>query len=134
MIDEGIHHGDYLIVEPCSTAENGQTVVAEIDGCVTVKKYHRDPNGDVRLQPANPEMLPLVIRGENMRIIGVVAGVLRKLGFNKSHALPAVTDSRLVPEDKRAAVHRRPVVAHTDSASLELAVNVMDRPLTRWQA
>jgi repressor LexA len=134
MIDEGIHHGDYLIVEPRSTAENGQTVVAEIDGCVTVKKYHRDANGDVRLQPANPEMLPLLIRGDNMRIIGVVAGVLRKLGFEKPHMLPAVADRRPVPQAKPVGPHRRPVPAHTDSASLELAVNVMDSQLVRWQA
>ena len=134
MIDEGIHHGDYLIVEPRSTAENGQTVVAEVDGCVTVKKYHRDANGDVRLQPANPEMLPLIIRGEHIRIIGIVAGVLRKLGFEKPHALPAVSDGRVVPQTKPTAVHRRPATAHVESASLELAVNVMDSQLVRWQA
>src|SRR5262245_30723967 len=51
MIDEGIQHGDYLIVEPRQAADNGQTVVAEIDGCVTVKKYYRDNEGRVRLQP-----------------------------------------------------------------------------------
>src|SRR6185295_18710946 len=55
MIDEGIHDGDYLIVEPRDTADNGQTVVAEVDGGVTVKKFFRTPDGQVRLQPANPE-------------------------------------------------------------------------------
>jgi repressor LexA len=134
MIDEGIHHGDYLIVEPRATAENGQTVVAEIDGCVTVKKYHRDGNGQVRLQPANPEMLPLLIRGENMRIIGVVAGVVRKLGFAKPHGLPARTAAQAVQPPKPAVSHRRPAATQTDSASLELAVNVMDSQLVRWQA
>lgn len=133
MIDEGIHHGDYLIVEPRATAENGQTVVAEIDGCVTVKKYRRDANGDVRLQPANPEMLPLIVRGDNIRIIGIVTGVLRKLGFAKPHALPGAGDSRRVPQAKATAVHRRPAAAHVESASLELAVNVMDSQLVRWQ-
>ena len=81
MIDEGIHNGDYIIVEPRQTADNGQTVVAEIDGAVTVKKYHREANGSIRLEPANPEMLPLIVRGEHVRIIGIVAGVLRKFGF-----------------------------------------------------
>ena len=49
MIDEGIHDGDFLIVQPCETAENGQTVVAEVDGCVTVKKLFREPDGAIRL-------------------------------------------------------------------------------------
>lgn len=134
MIDEGIHHGDYLIVEPRSTAENGQTVVAEIDGCVTVKRYHRDASGEVRLQPANPEMLPLIIRGENIRIIGIVAGVLRKMGFEKPPALPVISEARPVPHAKPAVAQRRPAPAQVESASLELAVNVMDSQLVRWQA
>src|SRR5262245_1541617 len=50
MVDEGIQNGDYLIIEPRAAAENGQTVVAEIDGCVTVKRYFRTPDGDIRLQ------------------------------------------------------------------------------------
>lgn len=127
MIDEGIHHGDYLIVEPRATAENGQTVVAEIDGCVTVKKYHRDADGQVRLQPANPEMLPLIIRGEHVRIIGVVAGILRKFGFETPHVAPAGTAHQPV-------AHRRMTWANAESASLELAVNVMDSQLVRWEA
>src|SRR5512143_254610 len=89
MIDEGIHNGDYLIVEPRATADNGQTVVAEIDGCVTVKKYFREADGQVRVQPANPEMLPLIVRGKDVRIIGLVTGVLRKFGFGEKHAAPA---------------------------------------------
>jgi len=132
MIDEGIHHGDYLIVEPRSTAENGQTVVAEIDGCVTVKKYHRDPGGQVRLQPANPEMLPLIIRGEQIRIIGVVAGILRKFGFEVPHT-PAATPQQTT-RPAAAAAPRHLTASHQNSASLELAVNVMDSQLVRWEA
>ncbi len=120
MIEEGIHHGDYLIIEPRATAENGQTVVAEIDGAVTVKKYYREADGQVRLQPANPEMLPLRISGDHVRIIGVVAGVVRKFGFEKQRP----------PTVGRAAGRRTP----EEDASLELAVNVMDSQLVRWQA
>lgn len=139
MIDEGIHNGDYLIVEPRSSAENGQTVVAEIDGCVTVKKYHREPDGQVRLQPANPEMLPLVVRGEQVRIIGVVAGILRKFGFEAPHAPPAggvQPTARPAPARPAAPapVHPRCTPSGRDSASLELAVNVMDSQLVRWDA
>jgi repressor LexA len=132
MIDEGIHHGDYLIVEPRAVAENGQTVVADIDGCVTVKKYYREPDGQIRLQPANPEMLPLRISGERVRIIGVVAGIVRKLGFDKNRSQPAAMAAAGAP---RAASNPRRVAAReTDCASLELAVNVMDSQLVRWQA
>ncbi len=120
MIDEGIHHGDYLIIEPRATADNGQTVVAEIDGAVTVKKYYREADGQVRLQPANPEMLPLRISGEHVRIIGVVAGVVRKFGFEKQR-----TSAPARPAGRRNA---------EEDASLELAVNVMDSQLVRWQA
>src|SRR5580765_6901431 len=86
MIDAGIRDGDYLIVEPCESADDGRTVVAEIDGHVTVKKLFRSAGGQVRLQPANPEMLPLVIGGDQVRIRGVVVGVLRKYGFQASAA------------------------------------------------
>ena len=128
MIDEGIHNGDYLIVEPRATADNGQTVVAEIDGAVTVKKFFREPDGAIRLQPANPDMLPLVVRGKQVRIIGVVSGILRKFGFGE-HAATARPDPPAAPRPHKP----RPVAPPADAASLELAVNVIDRQLARWQ-
>jgi len=81
MIDEGIRDGDYLIVEPRETAEVGQTVVAEVDGGVTVKRLCRERDGRLRLQPANPEVLPLVVVAERVRIVGIVVGVFRRQGF-----------------------------------------------------
>lgn len=135
MIDEGIHHGDYLIVEPRQTADNGQTVVAEIDGAVTVKKYFREADGAVRLQPANPEMLPLVVRGD-IRIIGIVVGIMRKFGPPRPDVhIPAT------PPPTRAATSRasrpapRPRSAPpVDSVSLDLAVNAIQSQLVRWNA
>ena len=129
MIDEGIHNGDYLIVEPRATADNGQTVVAEIDGCVTVKKYFREADGQVRLQPANPEMLPLIVRGKDVRIVGVVTGILRKFGFGEKQAAPTPVVRCSAPTPSAA----RPRPAE-ETASIDLAVNVIDSQLMRWNA
>ena len=131
MIDEGIHNGDHIIVEARETAESGQTVVAEVDGGVTVKRFYREADGSIRLQPANPEMLPLIVRGQQLRIIGIVVGVLRKLGFSeRSRELPGAADGTGQP--KRAA--RRASKAHTDDPeSLELALNALDHQVEQWR-
>src|SRR5439155_9928583 len=101
MIDEGIRDGDYLIVEPHETATStqmvGQMVVAEVDGGVTVKRLVREKGGRIRLQPANPEMLALVVPAEHVRVIGAVVGVFRRHGFRAPRAraaLPPARDSR----------------------------------------
>jgi repressor LexA len=129
MVDEGIHNGDYLIVEPRATAENGQTVVAEIDGAVTVKKYFREADGQVRLQPANPEMLPLIVRGKDVRIIGLVTGILRKFGFGEKHG----TTAPIVRRTASVAPPPRPRPTE-DTASIDLEVNVIDSQIARWTA
>ncbi len=78
MIDEQIRDGDYVIVEDRKTAENGEMVVALLEGSdVTLKKFYRE-NGQVRLQPANPAMQPLVIPAERVQVQGVVIGVMRR--------------------------------------------------------
>jgi len=78
MIEEHIADGDYVIVESREQADNGQTVVALIDGeNVTLKKIYRD--GDqVRLEPANRALTPLVLEGGRVTVQGVVVGVMRK--------------------------------------------------------
>ena len=76
MIDEGIRDGDVLIIRKQDRADNGQTVVAQIEGEVTIKKfYQRD--GRVELRPANEELQPLVVPAEKVEIIGVVVGLVR---------------------------------------------------------
>jgi hypothetical protein len=103
-------------------------VVAEVDGAVTVKKFYREPDGAIRLQPANPDMLPLIVRGKQVRIIGVVTGILRKFGFGE-RAAAGRPDAPAAPRPHKP----RPVAPPADAASLELAVNVIDRQLARWQ-
>ncbi|HEX7091458.1 MAG TPA: transcriptional repressor LexA [Longimicrobiales bacterium] len=79
MIDEQIRDGDYVIVNARQTAENGDMVVALVHGdSATVKKFYREPDGRVRLQPANPAMPPLYFDAADVRIQGVVVGVIRR--------------------------------------------------------
>jgi repressor LexA len=79
MIDENIQDGDIIIVASQRTAENGQVVVALIDGnYATVKKFYREPDF-IRLEPANPQFRPIFIKTpERIQIQGVVRGLLRK--------------------------------------------------------
>jgi repressor LexA len=81
MIGDGIHDGDYLFVRKTPKVESGQIVVALIDEEATCKRYY--PEGDlIRFQPANPKLVPLLIRKADFRstmILGVVVGVYRQL-------------------------------------------------------
>ena len=78
MIDDGIWDGDYVVVEERPTAENGETVVATVDGEATVKRFYHEKGGKVRLQPANESMAPIVVAAKNVEIRGVVVAVMRK--------------------------------------------------------
>ena len=79
MIDDHICNGDYILVEGAETAENGEIVVALTGGTdATLKRFFREPNGKVRLQPANAQMDPIVLPGREVKIQGRVIGVLRK--------------------------------------------------------
>ena len=78
MIEDLIDDGDYVVIRKQETANNGERVVAMIDNEVTLKKFNRD-NGEVRLDPANGTMKPIVVDPKSdARILGVLVGVLRK--------------------------------------------------------
>ena len=78
MIDEQIRDGDLVIVEDRRTADNGETVVALLQGTeVTLKKLYRE-HGHVRLQPANPTIKPIIVPPEQVQVQGVVIGVMRR--------------------------------------------------------
>jgi repressor LexA len=79
MIDEQIRDGDYIVVSQQETADNGQMVVALVDGeSATVKKLYREPGNRIRLQPANERMDPIVVDARQVQVQGVVVGVIRK--------------------------------------------------------
>jgi len=79
MIEENIQDGDIIVVASQKTADNGQVVVALIDGnYATVKKFYREPDF-IRLEPANPQFKPIFIKTpERIQIQGVVRGLIRK--------------------------------------------------------
>ena len=79
MIDDNIQDGDVIIVEKRESAENGQSVVALINGeQVTLKKFYIETDG-IRLQPANPAMEAILLKNEEVQVLGVVTGVIRNL-------------------------------------------------------
>ncbi len=79
MIEEQIRDGDYIIVNSRSTANNGEMVVALVGGeAATVKKFYREPDGRIRLQPANMAMSPQYYRPHQVRVQGIVIGVIRR--------------------------------------------------------
>jgi repressor LexA len=77
MIEDHIDDGDLVVVERRETARDGEIVVAILeDEEATLKRFYREPNGMIRLQPANAEMAPVYVNRVEVR--GVVRGVIRK--------------------------------------------------------
>jgi repressor LexA len=79
MIDEHIVDGDYVVVHGRDAAENGEMVIALVNGSeATVKKFYRETGGWIRLQPANTTMTPMRYQERDVLIQGVVVGIIRK--------------------------------------------------------
>jgi repressor LexA len=74
MINAGIFDGDQILVEQCSTAHNGDMVVALVDDSATVKTFYKE-DGHIRLQPENDTMDPIIV--PDCQILGKVFGVFR---------------------------------------------------------
>lgn len=70
----GIMDGDLIVVEKTDYAENGDIVVATVDGETTVKQYFKE-NGVFRLQPHNPDFEPIILT--DVEIVGKVVADLR---------------------------------------------------------
>ena len=81
MIEEGILDGDFVVIEQCDSARNGEIVVALIrNEEVTLKRLEQQP-GRVILYPANAAMSPMVYSPDEVQIQGVLRGLLRRYGF-----------------------------------------------------
>jgi repressor LexA len=78
MQDEHIMNGDYVLVERIKTAHNGDIVVALVDeNDATLKRFYREGD-NIRLQPSNAAMKPIIVPAAAVQIQGRVIGVLRK--------------------------------------------------------
>jgi repressor LexA len=78
MQDEHIVDGDYVLVERANTAHNGEIVVALVSGSETTLKRFYKEGEQVRLQPANAAMAPIIVAAQDVQLQGRVIGVLRK--------------------------------------------------------
>ncbi|MCJ7784964.1 MAG: transcriptional repressor LexA [Desulfobacterales bacterium] len=80
MIDAHIQDGDFALVKPQPSAENGEIVVAFIEDEATIKRIFQKRDL-IRLEPANPRMEPIIVKkgGEKVTIVGKVVGIFRKL-------------------------------------------------------
>jgi repressor LexA len=79
MIEDHICNGDFVMVEKADSVKNGDIVVALVNGTeATLKRYYADPDGRVRLQPANAKMAPILVDPANLQIQGRVLAVMRK--------------------------------------------------------
>lgn len=78
MIDDGIFDGDYVVIHRQEQADNGEMVVALVNGEATLKRWYRENDGRIRLQPANERMTPIWAREDEVRVQGSVVGLLRR--------------------------------------------------------
>lgn len=77
MIGAGIMNGDYVVVKRQMDAQNGDIVIAMMDGDATCKRYFKETDR-IRLQPENPSMAPIYVN--DVTILGKVTAVYRTYG------------------------------------------------------
>lgn len=77
MVDDGILDGDLVVIARREDATNGEMVVANVSGEVTLKRLYREGER-VRLQPANSMMGPIYAQARDVAVQGVVIGLMRR--------------------------------------------------------
>ena len=79
MVDAQICDGDFVVINERQSADNGEMVIAVTNGGgATCKKFYREKDGRIRLQPANEAMDPIYVHENDVTIQGIVVGVLRR--------------------------------------------------------
>ena len=78
MIDVGIMDGDTVIIQKADTAENGEIVVALVDGLeVTLKRFRRQ-GSSVALEPENPAYQTRILPAARVRVQGKLVALMRR--------------------------------------------------------
>ena len=80
MISAGIMNGDFVVIKRQQTAQNGDIIIAMLDGEATCKRYFKEPDR-FRLQPENPRMRPIYTK--KVDIVGRVVAVYRTYAEGK---------------------------------------------------
>ena len=78
MVDDGVHDGDYVVIQKRDRATNGDMVVALVNGEATLKRWYREGDGRIRLQPSNERMPPMYFGEHEVAVQGVVVGLMRR--------------------------------------------------------
>jgi len=83
MVDALINDGDIVILRRQNRVENGDMVAAWLieEGETTLKRFYRESEGRVRLQPANPNVAPIFVHPANLEVKGRVVAVIRHLAI-----------------------------------------------------
>jgi len=85
MIEDHIADGDIVIIRRQTYADNGDTVVALLNsdttpqGEATLKRFYKEKDGKVRLQPRNPDLKPMLLDAGALVIQGKVVAVVRQI-------------------------------------------------------
>lgn len=79
MIEDHICNGDFVLIERTAEVRDGDIVVALVSGLeTTLKRYYREMDGRIRLQPANSSMQPIYVSPSDLQIQGRLLAVMRK--------------------------------------------------------
>lgn len=77
MVNKNIHDGDYVLINKQPTANIGDIAAVDIDGNATLKTY-KTMGGKILLIPENDAYEPMFLDEEQVNIIGVAVGVIKK--------------------------------------------------------
>jgi len=78
MIGDGVHDGDLVVLQRAEAAPDGEMVVALVGGEATLKRIYHEGRKDIRLQPANPALPTMIVPADDVKVQGVVVGLLRR--------------------------------------------------------
>ena len=77
MIDVGINDGDVVVIRETGTADNGDIVVALVDGQEATLKRFRQSGNTIALEAANPAYETRLYRDDQVKVQGRLVGLIR---------------------------------------------------------